>query len=166
MTLDIFADDNGAALQQGDMVWPLPPKPALSKWWIVAVGILLALLFLRGCNRGGDDDRSIVDVDGLHVMIVEDVNARDKLSQDQLAIFNSIEVREWCDKNCAPDGYRNYDVDDSMDNEPEVFKRMRAGLTIEPPAMVVANGRKGAQMKLPASPEAQIRELTKFVRRR
>lgn len=164
MSADIFADLSGPELPMDPGVQPLQPKP----FWpiVILLGIVfLFVLGMRGCGGGGDDD-AIVDVKGLHVLIVEDVQERDKLTRDQLAIFNSIELREWYDANCAEDGYRNYDVDDMLDNEPEVWKRMREGLTLKPPAVVIANDRKGSQMQLPASPEALMRELNKFKRRR
>lgn len=172
MAIDLFDDVSPAPSPVGGVdIFEAPPAATndLSGVKQYAIPILLAVLVffaltrMRGCTPSDD---TVVDVDGTYVMVLEEVDKREELPAAQLSIFNSSRLREWYDANCAEDGYRCFDVDDDLAQEKPMWKKLKDGVTLKPPVLVIANKRKTTQQALPANVEAMMRELQKSKRRR
>lgn len=103
---------------------------------------------------------------GLHVLIVEETADRGKLTGGQIAILTSSDLVDWYDANCAKeDGFRAYrcfDKDTKLEQENQVWRDMRAAVTLEPPCVLAVDGKRAVQFKLPADPEAMQATLEKF----
>ena len=110
-----------------------------SPFWVVGAFTVLALvllsfLFLRGCdftpNPGPGPDPG-PDVDGVHVMIIEDVEEHRNLTAAQQGIFTSPELIEWGDKHCQkysdPEftAFLKVDKDDDLGQFPKIIKDLK-----------------------------------------
>jgi hypothetical protein len=85
-----------------------------------------------------------IDVEGIHVMIVEDTTDHDKLTVGQQGIFTSPEITQWADKHCARYGdlvaFLKVDKEDRLDavnkstgerEFPEVFEELQSKILDE-----------------------------------
>ncbi len=151
------------------------PVPATSprpvnwfQWALIALVCVLLYSQFRGCPsvvpNVDPDDKS---VDGLHVLILEKTEDRSELPQGQLAIFTSSELREWYAKNCATEAndnpaYRLLDTEDDLSKDYEVWQFLREKVSMDPPCVLLADGNRGEQFKLPKDPEAMLAALKKF----
>jgi hypothetical protein len=113
-----------------------------------------------------DPAPSPVVASGLHVLIVDETSDHDKLTPAQVAIFSSSELFDWYETNCAKEdgfrAYRKFDPQDKLDQENQVWRDMRAAVTLEPPCVLAVYGKRAAQFKLPADPDALKATLEKF----
>lgn len=146
------------------------PRPSSSApaipWGLIVVAIAVAFLLLRIGPDGGDRERNTyIDAGGLHVLIAEETEDRDQLSAKQVAIFNSVKLREWCDSNCAQvDGetaFRSFDFDDDVSREDPIWQEMLDAADGDL-SLVVAKDNKATVMPLPKSVESVIKTLEDY----
>lgn len=137
--------------------------PRMGQPWLGMAALAIALIAVASTfiPRGHSDDESSVKVDKPHVVIVEESSEHDKLPADQLAIFTSVPLRQFYDRNDVV--YRNYDVDDEVDNESKMLQELREMITEQPPCVIVAKGSKATQFKLPKDPEAMEARVKKLI---
>lgn len=100
------------------------------------VGIALIaflLLSFSGCPNPGPSPNPIdpdIEIEGLHIMILEDTGNHDTLSAPRQGIFTSPEIVEWCDENCAKyEGWTAFlkaDVEDDLSEMPEIMVEMQS----------------------------------------
>lgn len=115
------------------------------------------------------DPAPITDVTGLHVLIVEEAQSRDQLTDEQFtALFGNDDagIREWCKKNTQHYGddvaFRIIDRNSDVSRDrPWVVSGManykqKSGTTV--PWLIVSNGRTGYSGELPKDDPA-IRDI-------
>ena len=148
---------------------PQPRRAGGVDWIKVAMALALAVLFFtqfQSCERSAVIDRETVRVDGLHVLIAEETADRDQLSADQSAIFNSIILREWTDKNCTEvDGqtaFRVLDFDDDLSKVAPIWSEMMELRLPGQASVVVANDGEAFIFELPRDVNATISALEKY----
>ena len=109
-------------------------EPAWRKWLptvLFCVVAFLIVLWLSGRmpTPGPGPNPSPIDVDGLHVLIVEETEDRPELTDSQRDIFTSTELREWLAENTVDEGgspaYRMFDDDMDLEHESEVWQELR-----------------------------------------
>lgn len=170
MSIDIFADPVSA---ETDTRQPGNPWPGT--WAFVALCVTIVLGVWLLINRPIDPDGDPVDppsptpiASGLHVLIVEETSERDRMPASQVAIFSSIPLRKWYDANCAKEdgivAYRNFDKDDRLEKENEIWRKLRARITLPPPVLLMVDGKRGKEMPLPADPDAMQATLEQFAK--
>lgn len=167
MALDIYVDRPVSAETS---VTPSPRKPAwVGSAVVVALCAMLCVgvfIFLNRPDAGVDPDVNPPVASGLNVLIVEETS--DQLPAEQVAIFSSIPLREWYKKHCADEdghpAYRCFDKDTKLDRENEIWQKLRARITLPPPALLMVDGKKGKEMKLPSSPEQMQQVLEQFAK--
>lgn len=98
--------------------------------------------------------------DGLHVLIVFDDNARDKLTSDQIKAVYGTSFRTWLHDRCAKvvqdvggDGsaWRIWPNTAPVDNAPQVWKDAFARKRDSLPWIAISNGKTGYEGPLPAT---------------
>jgi hypothetical protein len=94
------------------------------------------------------------------VLVVEETAERGELSPDQLAIFNSVEIRERIE---GADGQVLFlDADDkTRDLSPE-WQRLRDRIQTRPPVVVFANRKRAKEMPLPPTVDSFLQSLEGF----
>lgn len=170
MPLDLYVEPTVSAETRQ------PPRKA-SPWIYTAAFVAACAFVLVGVwiflNPSVDpDDDSIPTpppvASGLHVLIVEETAEREQLPAEQIAIFSSIPLRQWYKAHCADEdghpAYRNFDKDDNLDRENEIWQKLRAKITLSPPVLLMVDGKKGKEMKLPPNPEAMQAALEQFIK--
>lgn len=74
-----------------------PPRRDWILYFLIAV-LIGIILYLRWPAGGDSDDRdSVVSVDTVHLLILEESGERKNLDPDQLAIFNALPIRQAID---------------------------------------------------------------------
>lgn len=100
-----------------------------------------------------------IDVEGFHVLLVYDAEARDKITAGQGSVLNSTKVSEWVAGNGGE--FRRYDARDTLDAEEPVWKEMHQR-AIDPPQMVTLKDGRAEIQKIPDGIEATIRALERL----
>lgn len=144
-----FAKQLAYGTASGNAAVALPANPKPPQPWIqyLIFGALVFIAMWMVWPKGSSDDGAPlpVQIDGLHVLIVEQNEDRENLTPEQLAVFNSVKLRKLVD---SMDGeFRLLDVDDDLRKYPKEWRAM-AESTLKPPFVVVANGRKAIQFEL------------------
>lgn len=143
-------------------------RPPSSMWPIVV--LVIAALFVFGqfqARQADGDRRETIDIesDGLHVLIAEETADRDQLSPQQVAIFNSVLVRQWTDKHCAEiDGvpaFRILDFDDELTRTDAIWQEMLDAADGEL-SLVIVKGNDAKVMSLPRDVESMIKTLDEY----
>lgn len=92
-----------------------------------------------------------IDVPGLHVLIVEETDDRDTIDKGQLAVLQSVLVRE--DVKAAGGQYRQYDANETPAEEP--WKTAMGRPRQSTPWLIVSNpGKGGFEGPLPSTIDA------------
>lgn len=170
MSLDLYADE---------LVPESTTRKSSGNGWLgpVVMGLLVLVagwLYASRHSPSPDVDPapgpspSPVVASGLHVLIVEETSDRAKLTAGQIAILTSGDLQDWYEGNCAKEdnfrAYRCFDKDTKLEQENQVWRDMRAAVTLEPPCVLAVDGKRAVQFKLPADPEAMQATLEKFKR--
>lgn len=107
------------------------------------------------------DEKPLIDADGLHVLIVEEVDDRRSLSRDQLAVLTSSTLRGWFTDHKA--AWKVWDQHMDTTHEPEkwqaAMKLPRASL---PWLIVSCKGKSNFSGPLPATIDATMDVLRKY----
>jgi hypothetical protein len=99
-------------------------------------------------------------VTGLRVLVVEETAERGNLSPEQLAIFNSVEIREQIE---AANGQLVFlDADDKTRELTPEWQRLRDRIRTRPPVVVFANKTRAKEMPLPGDVDEFINALEGF----
>lgn len=142
--------------------WPQPdfPPPQIPwdlvlralPWALVAFGLVFWI-----ANRTPTEQTGVT---GLRVLVIEETEQRGDLTPEQIAIFNSVEIREAIE---AADGQVLFlDADDrTRDLAPE-WARLRERIRSRPPVVVFANPRRAKEMPLPADVQTFVEALEGF----
>lgn len=160
--LQLLIDSIGTDQQDPDSEPPrrgfeLPRSIVQYAGWAI-VGLLLAYVAYGFLNKHESNDEALVSTP--HLLIVEERADREKLDHSQIAIFNSVPLREFYAENDIE--YRCYDAEDKLTDEPETFQELRDLVTEDLPAVIFANKSKTYQFKLPESPEAMEQQIKKL----
>lgn len=107
------------------------------------------------------DVKPLIDGDGLHVLIVEEVDDRRSLSRDQLAIITSSTLRGWFTDHKA--AWKVWDQNMDTSHEPA---KWQAAMKIEraslPWLIVSCKGKPNFSGPLPATMDATLEVLGKY----
>ena len=119
------------------------------------IGLLLIAVSVFMLAKGGGALPAFVpapiDVPGLHVLIVEETDDRDTIDKGQLAVLQSVLVRE--DVKAAGGQYRQYDDDETPAEEP--WKTAMGRPRQSTPWLIVSNpGKGGFEGPLPSTIDA------------
>ena len=114
---------------------------------LLAIGVALLMSSSRSCTIVPLTPPPI-DAAGYNVLIVEETADRGQLTEDQVAILTSVQLRTWVDQQ--PGTLMIVDDDAPIDQlaKPwqEAMRRPRAAL----PWLIVSNGKTGWEGPLPA----------------
>lgn len=124
--------------------------------WVLLVG-LVAWFAMRGQQGGGT-----IAVPGLRVLVLEESADRDRLTADQIAIFNAVPIREAV--TAAGGEIMVLDVDDDTAKLNDEWGRLRDRVRSRPPVVVFANPRRAKEMTLPADVPEFLKELGAFIK--
>ena len=124
--------------------------------WVLLVG-LVAWFGIRG-QPGGET----IAVPGLRVLVLEESADRDRLTADQIAIFNAVSIREAV--TAAGGEMMVLDVDDDTAKLNDEWGRLRDRVRSRPPVVVFANPRRAKEMTLPADVPEFLKELEAFTK--
>lgn len=117
--------------------------------------VLLGALFVWVVSRGASIEPT--GVTGLRVLVLEETAERGELSPDQLAIFNSVEIRERIE---AADGQVLFlDADDKTRELSPEWQRLRDRIQTRPPVVVFATPRRAKEMALPQSVDEFLKAI-------
>lgn len=120
--------------------------------------VLLGALVVWVVSRGAALEPT--GVTGLRVLVVEETAERGELSPDQLAIFNSVEIRERIE---AADGQVLFlDADDKTRELSPEWQRLRDRIQTRPPVVVFANRKRAKEMALPPTIDSFLESLEGF----
>lgn len=140
------------------------PQPPQIDWatftrWLPWGMLLACVVFWVVARRPSAEPTGVT---GLRVLVIEETETRGDLSPEQIAIFNSVEIRE---RVQAADGQIVFlDADDKTRNlEPE-WRRLRDRVQTRPPAVVIATPRRAKEMPLPADVETFLQTLEDFTK--
>lgn len=100
-----------------------------------------------------------IDVEGFHVLLVYDAEARDKITAGQGSVLNSVKVSQWVESKGGE--LRRYDVRDSLEtlgDGERAWQEMHK-LAADPPQMVTLKDGRAEVQKIPDGIEATIRAL-------
>ena len=119
------------------------------------IGLLLIAVSVFMLAKGGGALPAFVpapiDVPGLHVLIVEETDDRDTIDKGQLAVLQSVLVRE--DVKAAGGQYRQYDANETPAEEP--WKTAMGRPRESTPWLIVSNpGKGGFEGPLPSTIDA------------
>jgi hypothetical protein len=126
------------------------PQPPQLPWdqifrWLPWVLLVAAAVFFYAKQSPADRP----GVAGLRVLVVEETADRSDLTPDQIAIFNSVKLRDEID--AAKGQILFLDADDKTRELAPEWQRLRDRIQTRPPAVVIATPRRAKEMKLPAS---------------
>lgn len=124
--------------------------------WVLLIG-LVAWFAMRG-QQGGET----IAVPGLRVLVLEESADRDRLTADQIAIFNAVPIREAV--TAAGGEIMVLDVDDDTAKLNDEWGRLRDRVRSRPPVVVFANPRRAKEMTLPADVPEFLKELEAFTK--
>lgn len=141
------------------------------KWINLFGGIACAVLIFCGTGQPLPgprplpppivDEEPLIAGDGLHVLIVEEVDDRRSLSRDQLDLIASSELRGWLTDHHAE--WHLWDKDHPLEHEPAnwqaVMKLPRQSL---PWLIVSQRGKPNFSGPLPASLEGTLAVLNRY----
>jgi hypothetical protein len=124
--------------------------------WVLLVGVI-GWFVIRG-QHGSEP----IGVEGLRVLVVEESADRGDLTADQIAIFNSVEIREAV---TAADGQMLVlDADDDTRKLLPEWQALRNRIRSRPPVVVIANPRRAKEMPLPADVPEFLKEFEGFAK--
>lgn len=124
--------------------------------WVLLIGVIGWFV-----NRGQHGSEPI-GVEGLRVLVVEESADRGDLTPDQIAIFNSVEIREAV---TAADGQMLVlDADDDTRKLLPEWQALRNRIRSRPPVVVMANPRRAKEMPLPADVPEFLKEFEGFAK--
>lgn len=124
--------------------------------WVLLVGVI-AWFAMRG-QHGIEP----VGVEGLRVLVVEESADRGDLTADQIAIFNSVEIREAV--TAANGQMVVLDADDDTRKLSREWQTLRDRIRSRPPVVVIANPRRAKEMPLPADVPEFLKEFEAFAK--
>lgn len=124
-------------------------QPPRRDWllYLLIASLIGVIIWMRLPSRGdSDDDRSVVTVDSVHLLILEESSERDKLTPDQLAIFNALPIRRAIDER---DGAIRVIDRDDVRSLPSPWRELAELVSDKPlPIGVVAKGKKAIPFPL------------------
>tara|TARA_R110000765_G_C18594920_1_gene568293 strand:+ start:59 stop:457 length:399 start_codon:yes stop_codon:yes gene_type:complete len=130
------------------------PKPG---WTDLIAVMLLVVVF-----SGGGGSGLPVSEPGLHVLIIEETEARSELGPGQFAIINSVPMSRFLDESCVEDGWRVWDKDTDVTREADFWQEAMKVNRSSVPWLIVWNGNRGASGSLPATVEATKTVIEKY----
>lgn len=131
----------------------------MSQLRLIALAAIVLWMLAQKDGGIGPSPTPDIDVDGFHVLLVFDADARDKITPGQGSVLNSTQVSEWVTGNGGE--FRRYDARDTLDDEAPVWKEMHQR-AIDPPQMVVLKDGRAEIQKIPDGIEATIRALERL----
>lgn len=145
---------------------PSGRKETLFPKWIKWAVLLFAIYFIFSKINYVPVDPDI-DVEGKYALIVEEASTegRMKLSESQLDIFRSVEVREAAEalvsKIEGAPGFFVIDAQADLQYMPDIFQTMltKAKEESKIPGIVIVNDGRGSTFYLPEGPERTIQLL-------
>lgn len=107
------------------------------------------------------EEKPLIDGDGLHVLIVEEVDDRRALSRDHLTVLMSSTLRGWFTDNKAQ--WRVWDQNMDTSNEPSEWQKAMQIPRQSLPWMIVSmKGKPNFSGPLPANIDATMEVLSKY----
>jgi hypothetical protein len=171
--LDLFVDSPSGS----NFRLPTSPTRGWAGWILVAAAIITAAIIFRGCDSSvgpiDDEQDTVIDlpVKGVVAMVVYNTEQDDDWTQDQRAILTSPDVLSWYQENCTQvDGMEAYrafttkQIEGGLKNENKVWSELSKAITLDPPCVIVGNGKKARQFTLPDNPESHIKTLDRALK--
>lgn len=130
--------------------------------WRFAPWVLLGAVVLYMIARNNTPNSEPTGVTGLRVLVIEESANRSDLDADQLAIFNSVQIREEIQR--ADGEILFLDADDNTDDLAPEWQRLRKRISSRPPVVVFANPKRAKEMPLPADVREFLEALEGFTK--
>ena len=125
---------------------PQPPANVVLYVAVVALAIALGWSLCFRDSGGKDKEDSNVSVNSVHVMIIEESADRDKLTPEQLAVFNSVKIRK--ELVSRKGEMRVFDVHDDFETIGDPWQSLKRSATLAAPYVIIAKNRKAIEFKL------------------
>jgi hypothetical protein len=133
------------------------PGPAASRGWLTVAAwcVVGVMIFWALSGRESGPSPTPIDVDGLHVLVVEP-DDRASVTKGQNEFINSVKVAEWVDGKSGQ--FRRYPESQNLDRVDPIWRELRsqADGTYR---VIIAKDRKLTRMQLPDGIEAGIAAL-------
>lgn len=115
--------------------------------WRVLPWVLLGAAVVWMIARNNSPRPEPTGVTGLRVLVVEETENRSDLDAEQIAIFNSVQIRQAVEQ---ADGQLLFlDADDKTENLAPEWQHLRERIRTRPPVVVFANPKRAKEMPLP-----------------
>jgi len=145
-------------------VRPTAYRPTLTVRDWLNVALICAVVFFgclwlfRGSDGPGPNPGPVVDVDGLHVLVLTP-DDRSSLTSGQNEFANSAKIADWVEQNGGK--YRRYPESQDITNEEQVWQELRQSLS-SPHHLAVLKDRRLTKLEIPDGIDAGIRLLEGF----
>lgn len=156
---DWFDDNNTPAVSpQSSEVVTFP----WVTWVLASVAICFSILWVSSRFKGDSSDDKQIKVEGTHVLVIEKDGGRDELTEGQLNIILGTSPKDWYKENEVQ--WRLFAESDDI-SKLDFWNEFKESLTLEPPAVIVTNGKKTIQYKLPKDWDAMRSKIQPLVKK-